>query len=483
MASKRTRAPEFPEHLKWFNVDSAISLREQQGRVILLHFGSYCSIHCQHVIADLAYLENKYRQDLLVIGIHGPRFPGELSNSHVQKAINRNHVRHPVINDPGLQISRHYGIHGGPVVVLIDTEGYILGAVSGEGKRGQLDKLVGRLLYQGSRTATGQTTSCTPKLMPEPACTLLFPGKILATEKHVFIADSGHNRILMTSPQGHVLHQFGNHNAGFVDGSASGAAFNNPQGMALADDYLYVADCGNHAIRRLHIHSDDVVTIAGTGRMGTRPDSEHYTSPRGVNLNSPSGLAIKGNDLYIAMTGLHQIWLLSLVTNTLQLFAGSGREDLVDGASRKAAFAQPSALAILGNTLYVADADSSAIRAVELHTRHVTTVVGRGLRHYGNKDGSGSDARFQYPLDIHADPQHRLLWIADTYNSKIRRIETNNNMVSSVPLLHRLNEPAGLAFHGNTLYIANTNHHEIIRVNLRNGTFDALHVDDENIGL
>lgn len=483
MAEKRTRAPEFPEHLTWFNVDSPICLDKQQGRVILLHFGSYCSIHCQHVIAELTHLENKYRQDLIVIGIHGPRFPGELPDAHVQKAINRNHIRHPVINDPGLQLSRHYGVRGIPTTVLIDTDGFIVGAVTGDGKRNQLDKLIGRLLFRAEKPATDHTRSYALKFMPEPARPLLFPGKILATDKHVFIADSGHNRILMTSPQGHVLHQFGNNNAGFVDGNGTGAAFNNPQGMAFADEYLYVADSGNHAIRRLHIHSNDVVTIAGTGTTQAIPITAYSANPLRVNLNSPSGLAIKGNELYIAMTGSHQIWFLSLVTNTLQLFAGSGREDLVDGASGKAAFAQPSALAILGNTLYVADADSSAIRAVDLHTRHVSTVVGKGLRHYGNKDGSGTVARFQYPLDIQADQQHRQLWIADTYNSKIRKIDASNHLVSSMSLKHRLNEPAGLAFNGDTLYIANTNHHEIIRINLRNGTSTSLHVDDENNGL
>jgi DNA-binding beta-propeller fold protein YncE len=187
--------------------------------------------------------------------------------------------------------------------------------------------------------------------------------------------------------------------------------------------------------------------------------------------------------LYIAMTGLHQIWTLSLVTNTLEIFAGCGEEGLVDGASWNACFAQPSALSIIGQTLYVVDSGSSAIRSIDLNTRHVTTLVGRGLFDFGDTDGIGPDASFQYPLDIKADQTRKSLWVADTYNNKIRKIRVENKLVSSYRIKHPLNEPGGLAFSGNTLYIANTNRHEIVRVNLHSGTTESLNVSDKYIGL
>ena len=98
----------------------------------------------------------------------------------------------------------------------------------------------------------------------EPVRPLSFPDKILATENRVYIADSGHNRVLATSSQGHILHQYGDGNPGFVDGNGFAAAFDAPQGMVIADEFLYVADTGNHAIRRINIRNDDVVTMAGT---------------------------------------------------------------------------------------------------------------------------------------------------------------------------------------------------------------------------
>ena len=280
-----------------------------------------------------------------------------------------------------------------------------------------------------------------------------------------------------------MLHQFGNNSPGLIDGIGTSAAFSNPQGMVLSGDYLYVADTGNHAIRRIHLHSEDVVTIAGTGKPGSPPENDYFSNPRDVNLNAPCGLAIKGNVIYIAMSGTNQIWALSLVTNTMEIFAGRGSKDLADGASHLAAFAQPSSLTIMGNTLYVADAESSAIRAVDLDTRSVITLVGTGLHDYGYSDGFVADAKLQYPLDVNADQRGKLLWVADTYNNKIRKIELGNNLVSSVVFDCPLNQPGGLAFNDDTLYIANTNLHEIVRINLRNGNSDTLNVNDEFAGI
>jgi DNA-binding beta-propeller fold protein YncE len=86
----------------------------------------------------------------------------------------------------------------------------------------------------------------------------------------------------------------------------------------------------------------------------------------------------------------------------------------------------------------------------------------------------------QFPLDIYADPHHKLLWVADTYNNKIKRIQTKDKLVSSIPVGHRLDEPGGLAFNGESLYIANTNFHEIVRLNLRNGKTQALNVNHDS---
>jgi peroxiredoxin len=478
MAASRSRAPEFPAGLEWFNVTHPVRLAEQAGQLVLLSFSTFCSVYCQHVLKDIHYLGRKYKDDLVIISVHSPKFPGERRRSHVHKAINRHHINCPLVHDPELKLWNAYGIKAWPTQVLIDRDGIILGAISGEGKLDRLEQVIRH--QAGKRTVrppgTRTAVSCTRS--PEPSAALSFPGRIIASADRVYIADSGQNRILVTSGSGHVLRQYGSESPGFIDGNGSAAAFNNPQGMVLADEFLYVADEGNHAIRRIHIHTDDVVTIAGTGKAGGELGSP-AAMPTAVSLNSPNDLAIKEGDLYIAMTGLHQIWRLSLITNTIEVFSGSGREGLVDGAPNAAAFAQPTGVTILGNRLYTADASASAVRCVNLVTGGVTTLVGEGLFSYGGNDGTGTAARLQSPLDIKADLAHKMLWVADTYNNKIRRIGVESQFVSSLVLDRSLDEPGGLAFHDNTLYIANTTAHEILRLNPDDGHAEALNVTEE----
>src|SRR5439155_12888070 len=134
-------------------------------------------------------------------------------------------------------------------------------------------------------------------------------------------------------------------------------------------------------------------------------------------LNSPWDLQLVGRTLYIAMDGPHQIWKLDLTLREVSPFAGSGREARADGPVDEAAFAQPSALATDGKTLYVSDAEANIIRAISLGSAgKVRTLVGGNLFDFGDEDGLGNDVRLQHPLGL-ARWNDKLL-IADTYNHK-----------------------------------------------------------------
>ena len=488
MAANRSRAPEFSAGLEWFNVERPVKLADHAGRVVLLAFGAFSSIYCQRVLQDLKILGRKYRDDLVIITVNTPRYAAERKRSHVLKAINKYQINHTLVHDPEKQLWNMYGVKAWPTQVLIDREGLVLGSMAGDGKLAQLDLVIRNQIdkNQVDKNQVDKNTRLDP-LTPAPVMkyrsretpkVLSFPGRIITANDRLYISDSGHNRILVLSLRGDVLRQYGSEAAGFIDGNATNAAFHNPQGMTLAGDFLYVADERNHAIRRIHTVTGDVDTIAGTGKVGI-PLLDRYDAPVDVSLNSPSDVIFKDSKLYIAMSGLHQIWCLSLVTNTLKLFSGSGKEGLLDGPATTAAFAQPSGLALLFNRLYSIDAGASAVREVDVETGSVRTIIGEGLFDYGDGDGTGKMARMQYPLDIHADPEHRMLWIADTYNNKIKRIGVNSGFVSSVVVDRKLEEPGGLVFHDDTLYIANTNAHEIVCLNPNNGHAEALNVSEE----
>jgi DNA-binding beta-propeller fold protein YncE len=182
--------------------------------------------------------------------------------------------------------------------------------------------------------------------------------------KRLFIADSTHHRIVITDLDGKKIAIAGTGEPGNADGTFDKASFNDPQGMALKGDTLYVADRKNHLLRALDLKAKTVATIAGTGEQG---HNRRLGGPAlKVGLNSPWDLLLHGGTLYIALAGHHQIWTLDLAKNELAPYAGNGREDIVDGTLGGSSFAQPSGLTSDGKTLYVADSEVSAIRAVGL---------------------------------------------------------------------------------------------------------------------
>ena len=180
----------------------------------------------------------------------------------------------------------------------------------------------------------------------------------------LFIADSNYNRIVITNLEGEVLDIAGNGETGRGDGAFKDASFHHPQGMALRGDNLYVADTENHLIRKLDLKAKTVKTIAGTGKQA------EFMASGGMGISSPLNshwdLAYLAGQLYIAMAGAHQIWVMDLETTVFQPFAGSGREGRIDGTLDKSTLAQPSGITVSGSRLYFADSEVSSIRYVDM---------------------------------------------------------------------------------------------------------------------
>jgi sugar lactone lactonase YvrE len=185
------------------------------------------------------------------------------------------------------------------------------------------------------------------------------------------------------------------------------------------------------------------------------------------------------------MAGHHQIWVMDLAKATVSRYAGSGAENIKDGGLADACFAQPSGLASDGGTLYVADSEVSAIRAVPLDDAgDVRTIVGEGLFEFGDVDGVGTQARLQHALGV-AFFDGRL-YIADTYNSKIKVLNPARQELTTFLggkqsgwlTEPSLNEPGGLSIAGDKLYIADTNNHRVRVVNLRTRAISTLKLQD-----
>lgn len=477
MNGPRIHPPELPDHLQWFNTESPLKLADQQGKVVLLDFWTYSCINCMHNLPDLQYLETKYHNSLTVIGIHSPKFPNEHIAENIQKAINRYDIRHPVANDPGMKLWQHYGIKSWPSIIYIDPDGSIVGILRGEGRRKQLDMMIQKSLESADKAGIRKYSEIPNNIQPEPESVLNFPGKILATPEYLYISDSGHNKVLVTNHQGRILRSYGSGARALLDGTGEETAFNNPQGLVLTDEYLYVADTGNHAIRRINLRNRDVATIAGTGKQG-RHSEKLYDTPAETPLNSPWDLTHRNGILFIAMAGSHQIWRLDLNQNTIGGYAGNGGENIIDGDASESCFAQPSGLCYSGNTLYIVDSETSAIRALDTSSNKVDTLIGEGLFVFGDSDGPGSSARLQHPAGITCDQSRKLLWIADTYNHKIKKLDMASNEITTMDTDMPLAEPGGISILENTLWVANTNHHQILCTDLISELYTIINIHE-----
>jgi DNA-binding beta-propeller fold protein YncE len=496
---KRVPAPELDGGVAWLNSGGPLSLKNDlKGKIVLLDFWTLCCINCIHIMPDLAKLEKKYANELVVIGVHSPKFENEKDSGSIRKAILRYQLEHPVINDANHKVWDHYDVEAWPTLVLIDPEGNIVGYTSGEGNYELLDTIIGRLVEEHKKKKTLNEKPIhfdLAKYRESGDTPLFFPGKVLADEKgkRLFIADSTHHRIVITDLDGNLIASAGTGMPGKADGEFAKAEFHDPQGMAVRDNLLYVADRKNHTIRELDLQTKTVRTIAGNGEQGGDVNNRHLDKPvpaRSIGLNSPWDLCLEGDRLYIAMAGHHQIWLYDLKKQDLIPYAGSGRENIGDGPLAFSSFAQPSGLASDGKFLYVADSEISSLRKVPLEGQgRVETLLGRGLFVFGDVDGPGrvadvanakAEARLQHALGV--TYHEGKLYIADTYNSKIKSFDLKNGQLSTVAGGTRggwlspreFNEPGGISFANGKLYVADTNAHRIRVIDLATGTVSTL---------
>ena len=487
---KAIPAPELDGGEEWLNVGGPISLKDLRGKVVLLDFWTFCCINCMHVLPDLKYLEQKYGKELVVIGVHSAKFDNEKETGNIRKAILRYEIEHPVINDANMTIWRKFAISSWPSIVLIDPEGHYCGTAPGEGNREVLDTVIGKVIAYHKFKGTLDETPVRFDLERNhaPPTPLRFPGKLLIDPagQRLFVSDSNHNRIVVASLDGKLIDVIGSGAIGSKDGGYADAQFDHPQGMALVDGTLYVADTENHQLRTVDLAQKHVATLSGTGeqaRFGAKGGSLRHTK-----LNSPWDLCVVDGVLYIAMAGPHQVWSHKLGSEKIQPYAGSGREDITDGNLDSGALAQPSGIVSDGKYLYVVDSEGSAVRRISTKAKQnltdpagdIKTLAGthdlpRGasLFAFGDVDGDGTAARFQHPLGIVLHDGGA--FVADSYNHKIRHLDLKSHEVTSVfgtskpgtglnPV--QFAEPAGLAIADGNLYVADTNNHRLVVVNL-----------------
>jgi thiol-disulfide isomerase/thioredoxin len=523
----KVRAPRL-QGRGWLN-SGALALSDLRGRFVLLDFWTSACVNCVQVIEELRPLEERYADVLTVIGVHSPKFPYEATPSAVFNAVARYRVEHPVLDDPELLTWDAYAANAWPTLVLVDPRGYVVAQVTGEGHVAELAGLIDELSVvhrdelrtdvmgagAGERRP-GETAAPVPDLGPTglagptrltelagptgptglmesagsmsfsrhdltfaPGQTvfpggralpgvsperdsLRFPGGLLTlSDGRILVSDTGNQRLVLAATDATANADtnavIGSGERGLSDGPPETSRFADPLGLTqLPPDIaaqvgydVVIADSGNDVIRGLRL-SDRTVTTIATG------------------ISTPGDVAWFDNRIVVAVIGRHQLWSLDPVTGAVQVYAGTGKEGLVDGPVSTAWFAQPSGLSVGPAGLWIADAESSALRLLYLTDRgpQIRTAIGQGLFEFGRNDGDGWDARLQHPLGVEALPDGTVA-IADTFNGSVRRYDPVTDQVTT--LRSGLGEPSALTSVPNYLLIADSARHEVARIEIEPG--------------
>lgn len=259
---------------------------------------------------------------------------------------------------------------------------------------------------------------------------------------------------------------------GSADGLGGWATFSQPYGMVHLGGFLYLADSGNHTLRRIDIANNQVTTVAGiAGTLGAADGTGVL-----ARFNTPRGVATDGTYLYVTDSGNNCIRRVDPATGAVTTFAGtSGSRGFLDGVGGVARFYAPRGIVADAEYLYVADTYNNAIRKVRIQDAAVTTIAGTKVK--GAADGMGPGASFYYPYSLALAGAH--LYVADTCNHTIRKIEIAGMQVTTVAgqagvsgsgdgIGHAAGflYPDGILSDGTTLYICDTSNNTIRSMSL-----------------
>ena len=275
------------------------------------------------------------------------------------------------------------------------------------------------------------------------SATFRYPdGAIVDSNGNIFITDQSNHTIRKIDENGIVSTFAGDGLAGYLDGNGIATKFRYPAAMAIDEnDNLFIADWGNHCIRKI-TPLGVVSTYAGIG--GNSGNIDGNTSV--AKFNGPTGLCFDNNgNLYVADYSNYKIRKVDTSGN-VSTFCGSGVAGNTDGDAFTARFNKPAVITFDGiDTFYVTDDSNHNVRKVDL-LGNVSTFAGIGVN--GATDGLASTSSFKSLTGIVAKNKDEL-FIADYGNHKIRKITKYHYSIS--PSL-----PTGLTFNETTGEISGT---------------------------
>jgi sugar lactone lactonase YvrE len=301
------------------------------------------------------------------------------------------------------------------------------------------------------------------------------PFGITAYGHYLYIADQGTCTIKKIDSRTGIVSTIAGSSQfmGSMDGIGTDALFYSPCGITTDGACLYVADTFGNKIRKVHISTGEVSTIAGNSGTAGNQDGPGVTA----TFNAPFGITTDGTNLYVADTLNHSIRKIVLTSGMVSTFAGDGISfGHQDGTGDSARLYRPYGITTDGVYLFVADTYNELIRRIEIATATVTTIAG-SAGSKGSQDGTGSAARFNDPFGVAIDGIN--LYVADSRNHTIRKIVLDTCVVTTLAGTpgHTssvdgsgsealFNMPLGIVCFGANLFVTDSNNNAVRKISL-----------------
>ena len=304
-------------------------------------------------------------------------------------------------------------------------------------------------------------------------------GLVIGADGALYFCEVGNQRIRRLDLQaGTITTVAGNGERGYAGdgGPATDAAMNMPHELCFdPDGNIYVVERDSHAVRKIDRASGTISTVAGTGKPGFSGDGGPASE---AQLRIPHSIAFDANgDLLICDIGNHRIRRLVLATGIIDTYAGTGAtEPTPDGAPLAGTPLNGPRTIVVGpdGSLYLALREGNAIYRLDPAAGRIEHLAGTGEKGFTGDGGPAREATLAGPKGLAYGPGGTL-YIADTENHVIRAVDLTSGIISTVlgtgergdgpetsPLACKMARPHGLwADRSGALYVADSEAHRI----------------------
>ena len=468
------------KNVDWFNVLEPIKSDKLKQKITVFHFFSYSSVQDVQAIANLKKIQDKYPNLLTIIGVHYPTFENEKNYLSVKKAIIRNEIDYPVINDASLELSKKFGVKKSSTMLLFGLNGKVL---FDSNNFKNIDDFYEKIRKTLSKNKLSINRDSLPIVLEknnsisnilDGAKKMIFVDKFLYKNIQfpvLIIANTGNNSIIISKLSGEIIYKIGSGIIGFENGEFLKAKFAKPQSIAYSNNKLYIADSGNHSIRIADFETQKVSTLVGNGNYGSAILSKRLNA-EDVELNYPNDLEFfpGKNSLAISNSGTNQILVYDIDKKDIAVLAGNSQSDDIDGTYPNNSINNVADMAVHNKKLYLIQSKNGLIKTLNIDGE-LTTI------------NANNPAKFQNPSAIIADDSG--LYIADTFNHSIKKYDLTNNQITKIAGNNRgeeigdrtqFDEPSGLVAFIDKIYVCDTNNNRILMVNKANATSSLLDI-------